>query len=353
MVRARKYWLTVAFCFGFALDTFTLNQVDQIFDNIVLLTYVVLAMASLLILYSAVAGRFPWRYCSLAKRYAPFLVQFSFGGLLSGILIFYSRSGSWLESWPFLLIILLVIVSNEVIGNRVQLLIFNLAILFIGLFSYMVLIVPVLTSYMGPLVFVGSGLLALLIIYGFIRLLRLIIPRFMALQQRAVVFTVGFIFFALNGLYFTNTIPPIPLSLKEIGIFHQVERLPNGNYQLTYEDGGWWQFFKRSDNIVRTQTGSYIYCFAAVFAPTRLETDIFHHWEHYDPVQSKWVTHDRISYHIEGGVAHGFRGYTKIKNHRPGTWRCRVETARGQVLGRELFTIENEAPVRDLVIKVR
>ena len=132
-------------------------------------------MVCLLILYSAAAGKFPWRG-DLAKRYAPLLVQFAFGGLLSGMLIFYGRSGAWTDSWPFLLIILTVIIGNEVIKKRTGLLIFNLAILFIGLFSYVVLIVPVLTGYMGSLVFIGSGLLALLIMYGFVRLLGLIIP---------------------------------------------------------------------------------------------------------------------------------------------------------------------------------
>ena len=175
-----------------------------------------------------------------------------------------------------MLIILTVIIGNEVIKKRTGWLIFNLAILFIGLFSYVVLIIPVLTGYMGSLVFIGSGLLALLAMYGFVRLLGLIIPRFIALHKRSVIFTIGLIFFILNGLYFTNIIPPIPLSLKEIGIFHQVTREADGSYALVYEDGAWWWPFKQSDNIIRAMVAEPdIYCFAAVFAPVRLSTDIF------------------------------------------------------------------------------
>ena len=350
--RLRKYWLTLAFVFGFLVDTITLNRVDQVFDNIVLLNYVILSMVGLLILYSAAAGKFPWRG-DLAKRYAPLLVQFAFGGLLSGMLIFYGRSGAWTDSWLFLLIILIVIIGNEVIKKRTGLLIFNLAILFIGLFSYVVLIVPVLTGHMGSLVFIGSGLLALLIMYGFVRLLGLIIPRFISLHKRFVIFTIGLIFLILNGLYFTNIIPPIPLSLKEVGIFHQVTRETDGSYTLVYEDGPWWRPFKHSDNVIRAVVAEPdIYCFAAVFAPVRLSTDIFHNWEYYDETVSGWVTKDRLSYRIEGGSANGFRGFTKIRNYHNGRWRCSIETGRGQVLGRELFKVESVVPKRDLVVRV-
>jgi len=338
--------------FGFLVDTITLNRVDQVFDNIVLLNYVILSMAGLLILYSAAAGKFPWRG-DLAKRYAPLLVQFAFGGLLSGMLIFYGRSGAWTDSWLFLLIILIVIIGNEVIKKRTGLLIFNLAILFIGLFSYVVLIVPVLTGHMGSLVFIGSGLLALLIMYGFVRLLGLIIPRFISLHKRFVIFTIGLIFLILNGLYFTNIIPPIPLSLKEVGIFHQVTRETDGSYTLVYEDGPWWWPFKHSDNVIRAVVAEPdIYCFAAVFAPVRLSTDIFHNWEYYDETVSGWVTKDRLSYRIEGGSVNGFRGFTKIRNYHNGRWRCSIETSRGQVLGRELFKVESVVPKRDLVVRV-
>jgi len=36
----------------------------------------------------------------------------------------------------------------------------------------------------------------------------------------------------------------------------------------------------------------------------------------------------------------GFRGYTFIENYTEGEWRCTVETGRGQVIGRQSFTVE-------------
>ena len=156
--RLSRYWLTVAFLCGFALDNLTLNRVDQVFDNVILSTYVILSMVALLSLYAGSAQKLPEAYNQLARIYAPLVVQFAFGGLLSGMLIFYGRSGDWSQSWPFLLLILFVIYGNETLRDRSMRLVFNLAIFFTGLFSYMVLIVPVLTGYMNVWIFILSGL---------------------------------------------------------------------------------------------------------------------------------------------------------------------------------------------------
>ena len=102
-------------------------------------------MVSLLVLYASAAEKLPERWIPRAKKYAPLAVQFAFGGLLSGMLIFYGRSGDLSQSWPFILIILAVIYGNETIRERSNKLIFNLSFFFIGLFSCVVLVVPVFT----------------------------------------------------------------------------------------------------------------------------------------------------------------------------------------------------------------
>lgn len=346
----RQHFLTVAFIFGFIVDNFTLNRVDQLFDNLILATYVTLAMGSLVLLYAASAERFPEKVNPFVRRYAPLLMQYAFGGLFSGMLIFYGRSGSWAVSWPFLLIIIGVIAGNELIRNRVQRLLFNIGTLFVGLFLYVVLIVPVLSGHMGVWIFLGSGMLALFIMLLYVRLLESIVPRFIQLHKRALYFVVGVIFAIFNFLYFANIIPPIPLSLKDAGIYHSVVRFENGVYQLTYEKGEWWQFYKNSDDVFHPQhASSDVFCFAKVFAPTSIETEIYHRWEYYDEAAGEWRQHARVSYPIVGGGDGGYRGYTLIQNYRDGTWRCTVETARGQVLGREVFEIDSTQAPDELV----
>ncbi len=339
------------FVFGFLNDFLLLNKVDSVFDNVVLLLYVVLAMCSIVMLYAATAGKLSEGWNQIAAKYSRMTLQYSFGGLFSGMLIFYGRSSSLLDGWPFLLIFAVIIYLNETVKDRAGRLVITIAMFFIGLFSYVVLLIPVVTGKMGGWVFVGSGLVALLIIYLLLRVLRLIIPNFLALQMRQLVFVIGTIFAVMNFLYFTNIIPPIPLSLKDVGIYHSVVRFDNGEYQLKYEPGTWWQFWKRSDDAFHPSAGDNVFCFASIFAPAKLSTDIFHRWEYYDEVKGDWITHSRLQYFISGGRDSGYRGYTQIGNYFEGKWRCTVETARGQVLGRESFVIKAGPPENDLVVR--
>lgn len=329
-----------------------MTRVDSLLDNILLEFYIVTAMLSLILQYGASAGKFSDSTNSKIRYFSPLVTQYVFGGLLSGMLIFYGRSGAWMVSWPFLLVIMGIIYGNETIKDRVQQLLYSVGMLFVGLFAYVVLIVPVVIGKMGAPVFVGSGILSLLLILIFIRVLALVVPRFIALHQRALIFMVGIIFATFNFLYFTNIIPPIPLSLKDVGIFHSVVHFENGSYQLSYEQGKWWQFYRHSDNVFHPSTGGSIFCFAKVFAPTSLNTDIYHRWERYDTVAKKWVLHSRLAYPIVGGGADGYRGYSLIKNYSEGTWRCTVETDRGQVLGREVFTIDSNKSSGNIVTRL-
>lgn len=342
--QVKQHWLTLAFILGFIVDTITLNRVDQLFDNIILFSYVVLAMLSIVLLYSAIAERFGERTSMFLKKWSPVLMQYAFGGLLSGMLIFYGRSGPILESWPFILMIIGVIFGNETIKDRSGRLVYNLVIFFTGLFAYVVLVVPVFIGKMGAWVFVGSGLLALAIMFWFFKIVERIVPNFVQLQKRTIIFIIGLIYALFNMLYFANIIPPIPLSLKHVGIYHNVVRVDD-TYTLSYEKPSWWEWYRNSDRSFRYTEGQSIYCYASVFAPSRLATNVYHRWEYYDAAEEKWVTHgDPIPYSITGGRGDGYRGYTLINAYHEGTWRCVVETARGQVIGSEKFEIVSGVP---------
>lgn len=340
---ARHHWLTTAFILGFVLDNLTLNRVDQVFDNVVLFSYVILAMVSILLLYAGIAERYSERVNIFLKSKSPILMQYAFGGLLSGMLIFYGRSGSFVDSWPFILIILGVIFGNETIKDRSGRLVYNLSIFFVGLFAYVVLVVPVILGKMGPWIFGGSGMLALLIMYFFFGTLEKIIPNFIHLHKRSVVFYVGLIYVTFNFLYFTNIIPPIPLSMKHVGMYHNVVHREDGIYELTYEKPAWWRWYRNSDKVFHYSTGENVFCYASVFAPARLATDIYHRWEYYDETSGEWKEHGRYAYTIQGGRGEGYRGYTQISNYHEGTWRCTVETERGQIIGKKTFTITSGA----------
>jgi Protein of unknown function (DUF2914) len=335
----RKHFLSLAFVFGFLTDLFLLNQIDSLVDNLILVFYVVLATVSLLLFYAGVAQRGGERVSHFLEERMPFLMQYSFGGLLSGMLIFYGRSGDFFVSAPFLLLIIAVVVGNEFIVKRSNRLLFHLALYFIGTFAYLVMLVPLLTGYMGDVIFMVSGVMALLLITGVVKLLIRIIPNFVTMQIRPIVFVVGGLYALLNGLYFFNVIPPIPLSLTELHIYHSVEKTAVGSYRILTEDN-WWPDLPYLAQSFTPLSGKGAYCFARVYTPVRLHTNIYHRWEYYNDTTGEWEQRFRIHYPISGENKRGYGGYSVSNNLRDGTWRCSVETERGQVLGRRSFTVD-------------
>jgi len=47
-----------------------------------------------------------------------------------------------------------------------------------------------------------------------------------------------------------------------------------------------------------------------------------------------------VNLEVSGGAGTGFRTWSRVTMPAPGRWRCRVETARGQVVGDVMATVE-------------
>lgn len=335
--QVKKHWLTFSFVLGFVTDSILLNRIDDVTDNLILLAYVLLATLSLLLFYIGVAQKMGERFSKRLVKYVPGLMQYSFGGLLSGMLIFYGRSGDWVTSAPFLLLILSVIIGNEFVNKRSDRLVWHVALYFIGVFSYTVLVLPIVFGAMGDVMFFLSGVAALLFVTIVVQLLYRIVPNFMRVNTRRIILVIGAIYAALNVLYFTSVIPPIPLSLTELSVVHSVMKSGDGSYRLVTENQEWWTalpFMK----LALHPSSPTLSCFARVYAPAKLHTEIYHRWE-YIGADGKWAERARIKYPIAGTNKGGYRGYTTISNVGNGTWRCSVETARGQVLGRSTVNV--------------
>jgi len=345
----RRHFLTISFLAGFATDLILLNQVEDKVDNLILLFYVTLATLALLTLYLGVAERAGVRASQFFRSYSPMAIQYAFGGLLSGMLIFYGRSGDWLASWPFLLLVALAIVGNELVRNRAQRLVFQLSVYFIGVFSYIVLVVSVFSGRTESWVFYASGLLALLVVYCLILMLYHIIPNFIRLQQRNLIFSIGCIYITLNTLYATSVLPPIPLSLKEITIAHTVTfHRDSREYHIVYESIPPWQLFERLTPTLRVRDTKTAACFTKIFAPTRLQAGVYHQWDFFDPGQNQWVERFRVPYEVSGAAIDGYRGFSSSSNLRDGKWRCTVKNARGQSLGRKVFYVDTSTTPEEL-----
>ena len=160
------------------------------------------------------------------------------------------------------------------------------------------------------------------------------------------------IFMLVNFLYFTNLIPPIPLSLKDAGVYHTIQKNKEGNYYVTYEDIGWkgyLQFYPDFKEVPEEP----VYAFSAIFSPKYLNITVLHEWQHYDDAQNKWATERVISLQVVGGRDGGFRTYSSRSNLVEGKWRVNIKTEQGQIVGRLRFNVVlvDEEPVLTAAVK--
>ena len=325
--------------FGFGLDSLTLKRSDLFFDNLVIIWYLLLALAGIIAINMNNSGRFKKPFFQKISYWAPLPLQMAFGGLFSAFTVLYSRSAAFLASWPFILILFLLMVGNEFFKSRYAKFAFHLTIYYAALLSYSILLVPVITRKMGALMFFISGLASLLAITLILLMLKKLAPERLAKSKNYIFVSVVSVYAVFNILYFTNIIPPVPLSLRAIGIYHNLERT-NGGYNALVERPAWYKFYNDTSRTFNRYENERVYVFSSVFAPTDLESQIFHRWSKYDEASKKWVIQSQLSYSMIGGRDGGFRGFSYKQNIQPGRWRVDVVTSRGQLIGRINFMIE-------------
>lgn len=334
-----KHLSIAAFLCGFILDNLTLTRVDLWLDTLVLATYLSLAGAGIFFFHAVSQKRTQNALTERMRFLLTLLIPFAFGGLFSGYFVFYSRSASFVTSWLFILFVALLIIGNEFFKEKYARLEYQISTFFVTLFSFTMLYVPVIVHAMGTLMFIMSGFVSLLCIWFFVKALSFIVPEDIAGSKRIITGSVIGIYLVFNILYFTNIIPPIPLSLKDAGAYYFVERV-SGGYRAHTDPLMWYEFYKKLYPTLSLREDESVYVYSSVFAPTDLETEIFHEWYYFDDVQDEWVETDRLSYSIVGGRDGGYRGYSKKSSVFAGKWRVDVVTKRGQIIGRMRFTID-------------
>ena len=340
--RYERHFSSISIVAGFIFDSLTFRRIDHLFEDIRMLSYLAIAAMSITLLSiienkreGSAGSR---RGSSRIHSSALFALEFVFGGLFSAFFIFYFRSGPIMSSWPFLLIFLAFIIGNELLRERYLLFTFRMAVFFFALFSFCIFFLPILFGTMGPAIFIFSGFVSIAVVAVFIYFLNWLMPKRLAQSKTALKFFIGGLYFLLNILYFANIIPPIPLSLKDVGVFHYVERTSTNTYTVVTEPHPWSDFAKRYEDF-HLVVGSPVYVYSAVFAPTNLTTEIVHAWQFYDENKKSWTTVSEITYPIYGGHDNGYRGYSMKTNVSPGLWRVNIETVRGQVIGRVQFRV--------------
>jgi hypothetical protein len=137
-------------------------------------------------------------------------------------------------------------------------------------------------------------------------------------------------------MYFTGMIPPVPLALKDMALFHELKK-ENGQYLFSYTRPPW-KIWQKGDQHFVARPGDRIHLFIRVFSPGGLSEKLFVRWELEGT--GGWIPQDLIPIEISGGREEGFRGFTIKQNYSPGEWRVKIQTQDNRELGRLYFTVE-------------
>lgn len=330
--RYERFLMPAMLLGGTALDAiqFRILKVETTF--LFMAVYAAVCVGAIAIM--AAPSREDRRVTRYAKLLAPFLQQFTIGALLSTALLFYWFSGALSASWPVLGFVALLMVSNEVLRTFFTKPFVQVVVFAFALFSLATSFATFVFNSISPWVFVAGGVASLLVMAGV--LVVVIRIGHLGAQRRPMWYGVLTVFALMHIGYFLNVLPPIPLSLRDAGMYSNVTR-SGDTYLLDGPEESWIARILPGQKI-RVAPGQPLYAFTAIYAPAELSTVMVHRWEYYDDVEG-WVTTDRLSFRISGGRSEGYRGYSKKSTLTEGAWRVTVETTRGQVLGRIRFSV--------------
>jgi hypothetical protein len=383
--------IALFFAAGMLFDIVTLSRIDDVLSLVQQGVYLVL-LAGLMVFEERERAK-SWKPAGLlakAWRFSEDVIHFLLGSLLSSFTLLYLKSSSGFSALVFMSILGGLLVINELPKFREKGPIVRHALLSLCMTSYGAVLLPVVFGFISPWLFVAAVVLSCAAFWGLTR--RLV--RHTG-DARAASSRVAAPAFAIQGLlvaaYFFGAIPPVPLSLQYIGIYHEVvppgraaktsgtataksPAAPAGGDSTTASTSGgtttmsagmapveasvaprlqtsmftgalpksartyelkhlrpWWKFWQHGDQDFAARKGDIVYCFARVFAPNGFKDAIFVHWWLRGP--DGWIDQGRARLDISGGRDNGFRAFATKKNYQPGRWRVEVETTDGRDLG--------------------
>lgn len=324
---------------GFVFDAVTLKRVDLFWENFWVIAHLAIVGTCIVLVHAIEKNEGDESNPSKTHFWLVNVLQFFFGGILSTYLVFYFRSSDIAASWPFLLILALSFWANEALKRHFVRLVFQISLFYLSLFSFAIFLIPILEHKIGVGMFLISGGVSLIVIALFLLIIRLVNRKEFQDSKKLLVAAIAGISLIVNVLYFTNFIPPIPLSLKDAGVYYSIERNGQGDYVVWEESLPWWKYFTLYPDFHEVP-GNPVIVYSAIFSPSKLNTTVLHEWQYLDSKTGKWVTSDKIALIVVGGRDGGFRTYSQKKfNLTPGHWRVNVLTTRGQLIGRIRFNL--------------
>jgi len=352
--KKHQRWIHICpFIMGFIFDSLVLRRIDELATIIQQALYLVvsgfLVFIELIELSRPVEAP---RFFTKIWKYREYGLQFLLGTLLNSYTIFYFKSASALTSFVFILVLIALLFLNEFLRfgkSQVQA---HMAFMSLCLISYMQSLLPIVLGFMGTIPFLCGLFFSILIFFGYYALGTKYLTARPSLLNTHLLYPYATVQSLFVILYFAHAIPPVPLSVPYMGIYHDVQK-KNGTYELTYTRSKW-KFWQNGDETFLARPGDSIFCYAQIFSPTRFKEKLQVRWLFWSSQQG-WQASDAIALQVVGGREEGFRTITKKSNFQPGLWRAQIETSDSHEVGRITFTVEsdNSTELREKHIEVR
>jgi len=327
---------------GFVFDMIMVDRVDSWFTIGQQVAYIALVMTMMTQMFferarpsddpAGVSAIKRWYY-----RYRAAIANFFLGTLLNLYTIFFFKSSSLLVSFAFLFVLAFLLLVNEFNRFKWLGLSFKFALLSLCILSFSASVVPIFAGSIGLGVFLFSmlvGCLPLIFVGWWIRKGA---PDLFPQARRQILVPFGAVFLVFLASYLFRVIPPVPLSIPFIGVYHSVERTEQG-YRLSHERPQW-RFWHNGDQEFLARPGDKVYVFFRIFSPTRFSDQVLMRWYWKEDARG-WTLQDSIPIKIVGGREQGFRGYGFKSNYQTGAWKVQIETTDAREIGRVYFDLQ-------------
>jgi hypothetical protein len=326
------------FVAGFLFDIVTLGRIDSwltIGQQAVYLIVVTTVLMQMLVGQTAATAApgvaAPSRMRRWYYEYRNPAIHFLLGALLSAYTLFFFKSSSLLVSFGFMMVLVALLFANEAERFKRLGLPFKFALLGLCWLAFFAYVIPVLIGSTGLAVFLASmavGCLPLMAV-------SLLVSKE---KKRQILVPLGCVVIGFLTFYLFRLIPPVPLSIPFMGVYHGVERTEQG-YKLSHERPVW-RVWQNGDQQFSAQPGDRVHVYFRVFSPARFADQVMMRWYLHEDTRG-WTLQDTIPIKIVGGREEGFRGYGFKSKYQSGDWKVQVETTDAREIGRIYFSLQN------------
>src|SRR5215831_205052 len=286
------------FAGGFIFDALMVGRIDE--------TPLLLQQAAYLVVTGVLLGAMlrvellhlePPGWLQRPFRYLEHAMHFMLGTLLNAFILFYVKSGSGVTAVLFLVLISALLLMNEHprfhrLGPVVLFGLYSFS-----LTSYLAYLLPVLLGHLRAWMFFVASALSLLPILLLARLMSRWGEDSRRAFRRALGPAIG-VQTMLLLLFVARLVPPVPLSVRSLGVWHGVEREGQEFKLSRLPRGRWSEPWRKDEQEFLARPGDRVFVFTRIFAPHNFRDQVRVRWAKWEPARRDWTQSDAIPLRI-------------------------------------------------------